>query len=90
MTHAALFLSAFATVFLLGIQQQNVAGQHYLAAVVTSLGIGSAQIFLWRLVPNATPMEIVATLSGGPFGIVAAMYMHPKIAAFILRNGRRA
>jgi len=81
MTHAALFLSAFATVFLLGIQQQNVHGRHYLAAIVTSLGIGAAQIFLWRLVPSATPGEIAATLAGGPVGIVAAMWLHPRIAA---------
>lgn len=35
MTHIALFASAFATVFLLGIQQQNVIGRHYAAAVIT-------------------------------------------------------
>jgi hypothetical protein len=80
MTHATLFLSAFATVFLLGIQQQNVHGRHYLAAVVTSVGIGTAQIFLWRLVPEASASEIVATLAGGPVGIVSAMWLHPRIA----------
>jgi uncharacterized membrane protein YfcA len=77
MTHLALFASAFATVFLLGFQQKNVAGHHYFAAVFTSLGIGAAQIFLWRLVPSASPTEIAATLAGGPIGIVAAMYLHP-------------
>jgi hypothetical protein len=86
MTHIALFLSAFATVFLLGVQQQNVHGRHYLAAVVTSLGIGAAQIFLWRLVPDADAGQIAATLAGGPVGIVAAMWAHPRIAR---RWGRR-
>lgn len=80
MTHAALFLSAFATVFLLGIQRQNVHGRHYLAAIVTSFGIGTAQIFLWRLVPQAGALEIAATLAGGPCGIVAAMWAHPRMA----------
>lgn len=80
MTHLALFIGAFATVFLLGIQQQNVIGRHYLAAIVTSLGIGIAQITLWRLVPSADVMEIIATLAGGPCGIVAAMWVHPRIA----------
>ncbi len=80
MTHAALFLSAFFTVFLLGIQQQNVQGRHYLAAIVTSFGIGAAQIFLWRLVPGANAWQIAATLAGGPVGIVAAMWAHPIIA----------
>ena len=79
MTEATLFLSAFATVFLLGIQQQNVTGRHYLAAIVTSLGIGGAQIFLWRLVPDANAAEIVATLAGGPVGIVVAMWAHPRL-----------
>lgn len=86
MTHGALFLSAFATVFLLGIQQQNVIGRHYLAAVVTSLGIGTAQIFLWRLVPSADAGQIVATLAGGPAGIVAAMWAHPRIASWALER----
>ncbi len=79
MTHLALFLSAFFTVFLLGFQQKNVHGEHYLAAIVTSFGIGAAQIFLWRLVPSADPGQIAATLAGGPVGIVAAMYLHPRL-----------
>jgi uncharacterized membrane protein YfcA len=79
LNHAALFASAFATVFLLGFQQKNVHGNHYLAAIVTSIGIGSAQIFLWRLIPQAGASEIIATLCGGPAGICAAMYLHPKL-----------
>lgn len=79
MTHLALFASAFCVVFLLGFQQKNVHGEHYVAAVVTSFGIGIAQIFLWRLVPDATGSQIIATLCGGPSGIVAAMYLHPRI-----------
>lgn len=79
MSHLALFASAFATVFLLGFQQKNVHGNHYLAAIVTSIGIGTAQIFLWRLVPQAGASEIVATLCGGPAGICAAMYLHPRL-----------
>lgn len=88
MTHAALFLSAFATVFLLGIQQQNVTGRHYIAAMITSIGIGSAQVFLWRLVPSANVSEIVATLLGGPVGIVAAMWLHPIIRQRLKQSER--
>jgi hypothetical protein len=84
MTHLALFASAFFTVFLLGWQQKNVHGGHYLAAILTSFGIGTAQIFLWRLVPDANAGQIVATLMGGPFGIVGAMYLHPRL----MRGGR--
>ena len=40
---------------------------------------GMGQIFLWRLVPEASASQIVATLAGGPVGIVAAMYLHPRM-----------
>ena len=79
MTHLALFASAFFTVFLLGFQQKNVHGGHSLAAAITSFGIGIAQIFLWRLVPHADAGQIAATLAGGPTGIVAAMWLHPRV-----------
>jgi hypothetical protein len=87
MTELSLFLAAFITVFALGFQQQNVAGRHYIAAVATSVAIGSAQLFLWRLAPTATATEIIATLAGGPVGIVAAMYAHPRIARIWRRRG---
>jgi hypothetical protein len=86
MTYIILFLSSFTTVFLLGAQQKNVAGNHYLAAIITSIGIGVSQIFLWRLIPSATPSQIIATLCGGPCGIVAAMYLHPRIMAGKVRK----
>lgn len=80
MTHLALFASAF----LLGFQQKNVNGEHYLAAPVTSFGIGTAQIFLRRLVPDADAGQIAATLAGGPIGTVATMWLHPRV----MRRGR--
>ena len=50
---------------------------------LSSLGIGTAQIFLWRLVPEASASEIAATLAGGPVGIAAAMWLHPRLAAWM-------
>lgn len=79
MNEIGLFVSAFVTVFALGFQQKNVNGNHYGWAAVTSLAIGSSQIFLWRVIPTALPTEIVATLLGGPAGIVSAMWLHPKM-----------
>ena len=75
-----MFAAAFVTVFALGFQQQNVIGRHIVAAALTSLAIGAAQLFLWRIAPTASPTEIMATLAGGPVGIVAAMYAHPHLA----------
>ena len=80
MTEVSLFAAAFVTVFAIGFQQQNVTGRHYAAAAFTSLAIGAAQFFLWRVAPTATAPEILATLAGGPVGIVAAMYAHPRLA----------
>lgn len=77
MTELALFASAFGTVFSLGFQQQNVIHRHYVAAALTSFVIGACQIYLWRTLPDSSASEIIATLLGGPVGIVAAMVAHP-------------
>jgi hypothetical protein len=37
--------------------------------------IGTCNLALYKLAPQATPMEMGAFLLGGPFGIVAAMWM---------------
>lgn len=77
MTELALFASAFGTVFSLGFQQQNVIHRHFTAAALTSFVIGACQIYLWRTLPDSSTSEIIATLLGGPVGIVAAMAAHP-------------
>lgn len=79
MIELALFASAFITVFALGFQQQNVIHRHYKAAALTSFAIGASQIFLWRTLPGADASQITATLMGGPVGITAAMYLHPRL-----------
>jgi ABC-type antimicrobial peptide transport system permease subunit len=83
MTEITLFFSTALLIFSLGIQQLNVQGNHYLLAAVTSLFIGSAQIFLWRTMPSASASEITAVLLGGPVGILAAMWSHPHMVRII-------
>ena len=78
MNELILFASTFTVVFALGFQQQNVTGRHYVAAFFTSFLIGAAYLFLYKLVPNAGPSEVAAYLSGGPFGIIAAMWTHER------------
>jgi uncharacterized membrane protein YfcA len=59
----------------------------FAAAFVTVFALGfQQQNVLWRAVPIASAIEILATLVGGPVGIVAAMYVHPRLAR---RWGRR-
>lgn len=79
MTHLLLFASSFLTVFALGFQQQNVAGRHYAAAVVTSFLIGTGQLGILKLVPNTgDPLMVACYLFGGPLGIVASMVAHRR------------
>jgi hypothetical protein len=76
MTELGLFLSAFVSVFALGFQSLNVNHGHYRLAFLTSFAIGGGQLVLMRYVPDASLSQIVATLLGGPFGIVASMHVH--------------
>lgn len=79
MTAITLFASSFALVFALGIQQLNVQGNHYLAAFITSIAIGLAQLALYKLAPDASGTEIASYLAGGPLAIICAMKAHPWI-----------
>lgn len=78
MSLVALFLSTFALVFFLGLQSLNVTRGHYLAAFLTSFGIGASNLVVLKLAPDAQPMEMVAYLTGGPWGIVASMWFHRR------------
>ena len=78
MIELALFASTFVVVFAFGLQSLNVNGGHYLAAFVTSFAIGGSQLVLYKLVPDANLVQVIAYLSGGPFGIVASMWAHRK------------
>ena len=82
-----IFLACFAVVFLLGIQQLNVNGRHYLAAMLTSYGIGTAQLFLLKVMPQPTTgLEVAAYLNAGPIAIACAMYAHPWLVRFFAKK----
>jgi hypothetical protein len=74
-----LFASTFLLVFSLGLQSQFVNGGHFVSAFVNSLAIGSANLVLFKLAPEASGAEIVGYLTGGPFGIVASMYAFRRL-----------
>ncbi|MCX7144495.1 MAG: hypothetical protein NT123_26400 [Proteobacteria bacterium] len=78
MIELALFASTFIVVFALGLQSLNVNGGHYVAAFITSFVIGGSQLALYKLVPDANLLQIVAYMTGGPFGIVASMWAHRR------------
>ena len=78
MTELALFASTFALVFALGMQSLNVNGGHYKAAFVNSFLIGASNLSVLKIVPHANVMEMCAYLMGGPFGIIASMWIHRR------------
>ncbi|MDP1586615.1 MAG: hypothetical protein Q8M07_02630 [Prosthecobacter sp.] len=78
-TALALFASTFVLVFALGLQSLNVNGGHKLAAFFTSFAISGSNLPLFKLAPDATPLQMAAFILGGPFGIVASMQAHATI-----------
>jgi hypothetical protein len=84
----ALFASSFVLVFALGLQSLNVNNGHYWAAVFTSIFIGSSQLVMFKLAPNANLSEMIAFVSGGPLGIIGSMKAHPYLVR-VFKRGRR-
>jgi hypothetical protein len=86
MTEITLFASTFVLVFALGALSLNVNYGHYVAAAFTCFVIGSGKMVLFKLAPNASWTEIAAFLLGGPFGITASMWAHPRLAKLLKRS----
>jgi len=86
MTELTLFASTFVLVFALGLQSLNVNNGHFILAAMTSFVIGGGQMVLYKLAPEASWTEIAAYLCGGPFGITASMWAHPRLARTIKRR----
>lgn len=93
MSAALLLASTFALVFCLGLQSQLVNNGHWWSAFFNSLAIGSCNLVLFKLAPEASGIEIAAYLAGGPFGIVASMWFYrqlndtKKVAAHAYKQG---
>ena len=92
MNELILFGATFGVVFMLGFQSLNVNGGHYVLAFLSSFLIGSFNLALYKLAPEAqTVTEVAAFLTGGPLGIIAAMLVHRRwVQPFMRRkNGQR-
>ena len=75
MTALALFASTFALVMALGAQSLLVNNGRYIPAALNSFAIGTGNLILFKLAPEASGWEIAGFLCGGPVGIVGAMYL---------------
>jgi hypothetical protein len=79
-----IFLSQFGMVYLLGFQQLNVVGKHYIAAAFTSFLLGLFGWFTISIVSSANMEGIFSLifwiyLFAGPMAILTAMKTHPYI-----------
>lgn len=75
---ACTFVLVFALVFALGFQSLNVNNGHYKAAALTSFAIGASNLILFKTVPQADMLQIIAYLVAGPVAIVCSMYAHRR------------
>jgi hypothetical protein len=79
MTAAFTFAATFALVLALAAQSLNTNQGHYRAAFFTSWIIGLMQLYVLKTLPLSTDLLIdLAYLAGGPFGAMAAMWIHPR------------
>ena len=76
MTALYLLISTLSLVFCLGLQSQLVNNGHYKGAFANSLAIGAANLVLFKLAPDASPLESLAYIAGGPIGIVLSMWAY--------------
>lgn len=73
-----IFASTFILVFALGFQSLNVNNGHYKAAFMTSFAISGSNLVLFKTVPQADTLQIIAYLVAGPCAIVCSMLAHRK------------
>jgi hypothetical protein len=80
------FLGTWLSVFTLGLQSLNVNQGHYLAAAITSVGIGAGHVLLYKYMPSANWAELVGYFAGGITGITASMWFHRRAKAWLARR----
>jgi len=74
-----LFAAMFLKVFLMGFQSKNVVGNHYRAAFLTSVFMGTSDVILITEVATSGWLSVIPVTLGGSFGIVSSMWTHNKL-----------
>ncbi len=82
-----LLLSAFATVFLLVFQQQNVIHRQYALAALTSALITASQFLVIKGIADGDLVDMAYMTVGGILGVLTSMKTHEGLIRwFQLRN----
>ncbi len=74
-----LFFSAYATVFLLVFQQQNVIHRQYMWAGVTSVLITASQFVVVKGIAKGGLEEMLFMAVGGVLGVLSSMSLHERL-----------
>lgn len=83
-----LFVSAFATVFLLVFQQQNVIYRQYLLATLTSALITATQFVVIKGAADGNLVDMVYMILGGMLGVLTSMKTHEAMVQWFQRRNR--
>lgn len=79
MNWIVLAIASFSTVFLMGLQTKNVMHSQYVAAFVTSLGIGTTNLIFIRAAANdEIGMVIIFGVIPASAGICVSIWVHDK------------
>jgi len=79
LTATLLFLGAYLLVFLLGFQSLSVNSYMKNLAMANSLGIGTCNLFMFKVVPDVDVSNywyVGAYLIGGPISIIMSIDLH--------------
>ena len=79
MTTVILFAASFASTFLGAYQIRNIAGGHVVMAFFTSLIYSAVFATLYKLMPDADWLDIIAYAVGTSFGVVSSMKLHIRM-----------
>lgn len=74
-----LFFSAYATVFLLVFQQQNVIHRQFVWAGLTSVLITVSQFVVIKGIASGGVLEMVTMAAGGVLGVLSSMLLHKRL-----------
>ncbi|MDE3022708.1 MAG: hypothetical protein KGI54_12760 [Pseudomonadota bacterium] len=76
---ASLFFGSFFLAFMIGIQNLNISSGRYIAVFLTSVMISGLNLIVLKQAPNASWIEMLAYVSGGPLGMVSGMWFHNRV-----------
>lgn len=76
--YVMMFVAAYSSVFLLGLQSKNVQASRIAAAIYTSIGISISQFIFVKYSATGSLLAMVCMTAGGALGIASSIYIHDR------------